>query len=108
LYGIAANELSHFFRPREVKLRAARRLGLERPALDQESEARITALLERDEYRTRLKEALGRLPEGVRQAVELRVVGERGYEAIAARLECTPEAARHALHRSARFQQQLG
>ncbi|MEO6858523.1 MAG: RNA polymerase sigma factor [Solirubrobacteraceae bacterium] len=99
LYGIAAKELSHFFRRREVELRAARRLGLERPALDEESETRIAALVEGDEYRVRLREALSRLPDQVRQAVELRVVDELGYEQIAARLECNREAARTRVHR---------
>jgi RNA polymerase sigma-70 factor (ECF subfamily) len=99
LYGIAAKELSHFFRRREVERRATRRLGLERPALDEESVARITALVESDEYRTRLTRALGRLPAGVRQAVKERVVDELGYEEIAVRLQCTPAAARTRVHR---------
>jgi RNA polymerase sigma factor (sigma-70 family) len=99
LYGIAAKELSHFFRRREVERRATRRLGLERPALDEESVARITALVESDEYRTRLTRALGRLPAGVRQAVKERVVDELGYEEIAVRLHCTPAAARTRVHR---------
>lgn len=99
LYGIAGKELSHFFRRHEVELRAARRLGLERPALDEESEAQIGALVEGAEYRTRLNEVLGRLPEGLRQAVELRVIDELGYDEIAARLECKPAAARTRVHR---------
>jgi RNA polymerase sigma-70 factor, ECF subfamily len=99
MYGIAAKELSHFFRRREVELRAARDLGLERPLLDEESEARINALIDGEEYRTRLMVALDRLPENVRTAVELRVVAELDYEEIAARLKCKPEAARTRVHR---------
>ena len=95
----AAKELSHFFRRREVELRAAHRLGLERPALDHESEARIANLVDGDEYRARLTPALSRLPEGMRRAVELRVVNELRYEEIATRLECSPDAARTRVHR---------
>ena len=51
LYGIASKELSHFFRRRAVETRAVRRLGLERPMLDQESDAAITALIDADRYR---------------------------------------------------------
>jgi RNA polymerase sigma factor (sigma-70 family) len=99
LYGIAAKELAHFFRRREVEMRAARRLGLERPAVDLESETRITALIEGDEYRAGLRKALDQLSADVREAVELRVVAEHGYEEIARRLECSPAAARTRVHR---------
>jgi RNA polymerase sigma factor (sigma-70 family) len=86
LYGIAGKELSRFFRRREVELRVARRLGLERPALDQESELRIAALIDGDEHRARIAAALERLPGTARRAVELRVVEELSYEQIAERL----------------------
>lgn len=99
LFGIAAKELSHFFRRREVEMRASRRLGLERPGLDAESDARILALIEGDEYRERLIDALTRLPDSVRRAVELRVVSELDYEQIAAQLGCRPAAARTRVHR---------
>jgi RNA polymerase sigma-70 factor (ECF subfamily) len=99
LFGIAAKELSHFFRRREVELRAAGRLGLERPVLDEESAALIAALIEGDDYRARLRDALRRLPDGVRDAVGLRVVEELSYEEIATRLQCKPEAARTRVHR---------
>ena len=99
LYGIAAKELSHFFRRREVELRAAGRLGLERPRLDDESERQMNALLEADDYRAALRKALAQLPQATRQAVELRVVAELEYEQIAERLGCRPSAARTRVHR---------
>jgi RNA polymerase sigma factor (sigma-70 family) len=99
LFGIAAKELSHFFRRREVELRAAARLGLERPRLDEESERQITALLEVDSYRAELQSALAKLPEATRRAVELRVVVELDYEQIAERLGCRLPAARTRVHR---------
>jgi RNA polymerase sigma-70 factor, ECF subfamily len=99
LYGIAAHELSHFFRRRDVETRALRRLGIERPPLDVESERRIAALLEGSEYRAQLRAAMDRLPQQTREAVELRVIAELEYEEIAERLGCRPSAARTRVHR---------
>ena len=102
LYGIAAKELSRFFRRQEVELRVARRVGLERPALDQESERRIAELIDGDEHRTQIIAALEQLPTAARRAVELRVVAELSYEQIGEQLNCRPEAARTRVHRGLR------
>ena len=99
LYGIAAKELSHWFRRRDVELRAVRRLGLSVPALDDESVARIEALADADEHRAALADALGRMTGDERDAVELRVVGELDYREIALRLDCSEGAARTRVHR---------
>jgi RNA polymerase sigma-70 factor, ECF subfamily len=99
LYGIAANELSHWFRRQEVERRAVRRLGMSVPALDQESIARIEALADADEHRVALAAALERITGGEREAVQLRVVGELDYREIASRLGCTEGAARRRVHR---------
>ncbi len=99
LYGIAAKELSHWFRSQEVERRAVRRLGIEMPCLDDESIARIESLADADVHRDALAEALARMPGGDRTAVELRVVGELPYAEIAARLDCTENSARQRVHR---------
>ena len=99
LYGIASRELAHFFRRRAVEMRAARRIGLERPELDQESTAKMAALIDNDEYRASLRGALEQLSRSERRAVELRVISELGYDDIAERLLCTPAAARTRVHR---------
>jgi RNA polymerase sigma-70 factor (ECF subfamily) len=99
LYGIAAKELSHYVRRQRVELRALRRLGLEVPALDDESIARIEALVDVEQHRAALTAALGRLSRSERDAVELRVVSELGYSEIAARLQCSESAARTRVHR---------
>ncbi len=99
LYGIAGRELSHYFRRRSVELRAARRLGLQRPELDAESAARIEALVESDQLRASLAAAMRQISGAERDAVELRVVGELGYGEIAARLQCSEAAARTRVHR---------
>jgi RNA polymerase sigma factor (sigma-70 family) len=99
LYGIAAKELSHWFRRQEVERRASRRLGLEVPALDDESSARIEALADAGEHRAALAAALEQMTGGEREAVHLRVVGELGYGEIASRLNCSEGAARRRVHR---------
>jgi RNA polymerase sigma factor (sigma-70 family) len=99
LYGIAAKELSHWFRRQEVERRAVRRLGIEVPALDEESVARIEALVDAEEHRAALTVALGRMTGGEREAVELRVVAELGYDELASRLDCSEGAARRRVHR---------
>jgi RNA polymerase sigma-70 factor (ECF subfamily) len=99
LYGIAAKELSHWFRRQEVERRAVRRLGLAVPELDDESIARIEALADIEQHRAALAAALDQMTGGEREAVHLRVVSELGYAEIAARLDCTEGAARRRVHR---------
>jgi RNA polymerase sigma-70 factor (ECF subfamily) len=99
LYGIAAKELSHWFRRREVEHRALRRLGVEVPPLDQDSIARIEAMADMDGHRAALAGAMGALNGRLRRAVELRVIGELGYTEIAERLHCSEGAARTRVHR---------
>jgi RNA polymerase sigma-70 factor (ECF subfamily) len=99
LYGIAARELSHFFRRQSVEQRAVRRLGVMLPSLDQDSAARIEALIDVDEHRRSLAMALERMSAGERDAVSLRVVDELGYDEIAAALRCSEGAARTRVHR---------
>jgi RNA polymerase sigma-70 factor (ECF subfamily) len=99
LYGIAAKELSHWFRSQEVERRAVRRLGIEVPLLDDESIARIEALVDAATHRDALTDALEQMTGGERVAVELRVVGELPYAEIAAKLDCTENSARQRVHR---------
>jgi RNA polymerase sigma-70 factor (ECF subfamily) len=99
LYGIAAKELSHWFRRQEVERRAVRRLGIEVPRLDDESIARIEALADAAEHREALAGAMAQMTGGEREAVELRVVDELAYAEIAARLDCTENTARQRVHR---------
>lgn len=99
LFGIASKELSHWYRRQEVEKQATRRLGIQVPAMDDDSSARIEALADVEEHRESLTTALARLSAGERQAVELRVVDELGYDEIATRLTCSEGAARQRVHR---------
>jgi RNA polymerase sigma-70 factor (ECF subfamily) len=99
LYGIAARELSHWFRRQAVERRAVRRLGIEVPALDDDSIARIEALVDMEAHRAALRAALVQMSPGERDAVELRVIRELGYAEVAAELGCSEGAARTRVHR---------
>lgn len=99
LYGIAAKELSHWFRRQQVERRAIRRLGVAVPSLDDESIARIESLIDVRSQRAALSEALAQIPPSEREAVGLRVVDELDYAAIADRLRCSEGAARTRVHR---------
>lgn len=99
LYGIAAKELSHWFRRQEVESRSLRRLAIEVPALDDESIARIEALADVEAHRAALAAALEQMTTDERLAVELRVVAELGYGEIATALDCSEAAARVRVHR---------
>ncbi|MFN8109185.1 MAG: RNA polymerase sigma factor [Thermoleophilia bacterium] len=99
LYGIAARELSHWYRRRRVELRAAKRMGLDVPTLDDESIERIERLEETAQGRAAVRDALADLPTGERDAVHLRVVCELAYREVADRLGCTENAARTRVHR---------
>jgi RNA polymerase sigma-70 factor, ECF subfamily len=99
LYGIAAKELSHWYRRQAVEQRAVRRLAIEVPALDDESLARIEALADMETHRSALAAALERMGPGERDAVQLRVVDEMDYAEIASALRCTEAAARVRVHR---------
>src|SRR6185503_9883059 len=99
LYGIAAKELSHFYRRQAVEQRAVRRLAIEVPALDDESIARIEALADIESHRTALAAALAQIGPGERDAVQLRVVEEMDYAEIANALACSEAAARTRVHR---------
>jgi RNA polymerase sigma factor (sigma-70 family) len=99
LLGIARKELSRYLRGQAVELRALRRLGVQRPALDEESIGRIETLVDASSHRQALAGALDRLSQGERDAVILRVVHELDYPAIARRLGCSEGAARVRVHR---------
>lgn len=99
LYGIARRELSHYFRRKRVELRAVKRLGIDVPALDQESVSAIEALEASDGDCARLTAAIGRLSDRERDAVRLRVIAELDYSEVAAQLRCSEAAARTRVHR---------
>ena len=86
LYGIARNLLRRHYERGRVEDAARRRLGM--PVRSYELDLESVAL------REELASALRELPEGQREAVGLRIVGELPYDVVAAELGITETAAR--------------
>jgi RNA polymerase sigma factor (sigma-70 family) len=78
------------------------RLGLERPALDDESFARIDELARSAPERAAVAEALRRLSEDHQEALRLRIVEERDYREVAAALGVSEQTARARVSRALR------
>lgn len=102
LYGIARNQLRHFYRRGQARQRAMDRLGLERPTLAPEVEAELLRRAGLDDVRRELAKAVAALTEDLRSAVLLRVVDELPYPDVAARLAISEQAARARVSRGLR------
>src|SRR5262245_3763996 len=99
LFGIARNVLLETVRLDRVETRARERLGL---PLDLAAEEGFAEVEDRLSPRLALTAALDGLPEHEREALELRVVGELPYDAVAEQLEIRPAAARLRVSRALR------
>lgn len=99
LFGIASRELKRYRRKARVETRALQRMGIESPAMDDESIARIDDLDEVASLRAALVDALGELSAAEREAIRLRVLGELSFSAVARELGCSEGAARVRVHR---------
>ncbi|MEV4422243.1 RNA polymerase sigma factor [Patulibacter sp. NPDC049589] len=95
LFGIARHTLLRSVRRGRVEDRARRRLGLVRPALDDEHLAAIDELL----GGPGLLAALESLPADQRDAVRAHVLEEDEYAVIAARLSCSEAVVRKRVSR---------
>lgn len=94
LYTIAKRQLAHYHRRGGAERRALRKLGVERPAADDELVAEIERRAGLDTLKREVAAALATLSDPVRDAVELRVVRELDYSAVASRLGISEPAAR--------------
>src|SRR5262245_4621094 len=99
LFGIARNVLRETARLDRLETRARERLGL---PLDLAAEEGYAKVEERLSPRVALAAALDDLPEHEREALELRVVGELPYDAVAEQLAIRPAAARLRVSRALR------
>jgi RNA polymerase sigma factor (sigma-70 family) len=98
LFGIAHNELRQAWRRGRVENRARRRLALEPIELDDAALARVEESIDDGA----LVEALAGLSEAEREAVQARVIDERGYDEIAADLRCSASVVRQRVSRGLR------
>lgn len=94
LYTIAKRQLARYYRKRRVEARAVRRLGIQRPALDDQQEAQIEELAELAELRRKLRSELSRLSVRNREALQLRVIEDLPYAEVARRLGISEQTAR--------------
>jgi RNA polymerase sigma factor (sigma-70 family) len=97
LFGIARNKLRESLRRDRVADAARRRLGMEPIALDDEALARVEERA--GSGKSDLTRALEALPEATRSALLARLVEERDYGEIAARLQCSEQVVRQHVHR---------
>lgn len=91
LLGIAQNVHRDSLRKRRVEDAARRRLGLPRTVVP---DSDIDAVDERLSVPKPARLAVASLSQDDRELLRLRVIEERPYREIAARLQCTPQAAR--------------
>jgi RNA polymerase sigma-70 factor (ECF subfamily) len=99
LYGIARRQLSRYYRRGSAERRAMRRLGIERPVVDPNTEAEIVRRAGLEDLRQAIAAGVAMLPEDAREAIELRIVDELSYHDLAARLAITEQAARKRVSR---------
>ncbi len=102
LHGIARRQLWHWYRSGVAQRRAMARLGLERPALDDDAFARIEELAGIATQRTAMQLAMAALREDQRAVLQLRIVEERGYADLASRLGVSEQTARARVSRALR------
>ncbi len=102
LYGIARNLLRDWYRRGRCERAALARLGVEVPALDDAELARIEEAAGLELLRELVAEALLEISADQRDALRLRVVEERGYDELAARLGVSEQTARARVSRGLR------
>jgi RNA polymerase sigma factor (sigma-70 family) len=94
LFGIADKQLHQWLRRGRVARRSRDRLHLEPIPFDEGGYERVEALRDIRRLVEPLAAALAALPESVRRAIELRVLDQLEYAAVAQHLGCTQGAAR--------------
>jgi RNA polymerase sigma factor (sigma-70 family) len=103
LFGVARRQLAAYYRSGAVRRRALERLSWEVPLIAGAAEQEeLERLAELETLRPVLAEALGKLPQQQRRAVELRILAGLPYEQVAARLACSEQAARASVSRGLR------
>ncbi len=102
LFSIARRQLARYYRRGSAERRAMRRLGIERPQLDPETEAALIRRAGLHDLRHALAAAVATLPEDAREAIRLRILDELSYPDVAARLAISEQAARMRVSRGLR------
>jgi RNA polymerase sigma factor (sigma-70 family) len=102
LFGIARNLLRQYHKHNRIESAARERMGLQATSAECEDYERVD---ERSEVRSLtplLRHAMRALPAEQRRALELRIVHQLPYDAVAGRLGCSQNAARLRVSRALR------
>jgi RNA polymerase sigma-70 factor (ECF subfamily) len=102
LFGIARNLLRQYHKHNRIESAARARMGLGASFADCEDYERVDERSEAGALAPLLRHAVRALPAEQRRALELRIVQGLPYEAVAARLECSQNAARLRVSRALR------
>lgn len=102
LYAIARTQLARFWRDGRVERSALGRLGVEAAQLADPEIERVEQLAGIAELATRVNGGLAGLPPDQQAAIQMRVIDELDYPAVAARLGISEEAARARVSRGLR------
>jgi RNA polymerase sigma-70 factor (ECF subfamily) len=102
LFGIARNLLRQYHKHNRIESAARERLGLPASYAECEDYERVDERSEVNALTPLLRRAVRALPADQRRALELRVVHELPYEAVAGRLGCSQNAARLRVSRALR------
>jgi RNA polymerase sigma factor (sigma-70 family) len=102
LFGIARNLLRQYHKHNRIESAARERLGLQVAFAECEDYERIDERSEASALAPLLRHAVRALPAEQRRALELRVVQQLPYEAVAGRLGCSQNAARLRVSRALR------
>lgn len=100
LFGIASNLLNNYFRSGGIERRALERIGVPQVVVPDDQLERIEQLAESAELRAAVAWAISELPSAQQQALKLRVVEERPYAEVAARLGISEQVARSRVSRA--------
>jgi RNA polymerase sigma factor (sigma-70 family) len=101
LFGIARNLLRQYHKHNRIESAARERIGLQVASADDEFE-RVDDRSEANALAPLVRHALRALPADQRRALELRIVHQLPYEAVAGRLGCSQNAARLRVSRALR------
>jgi RNA polymerase sigma factor (sigma-70 family) len=101
LFGIARNLLRQYHKHNRIESAARERMGLQ-PAFAEDDYERVDERNEASALAPFVRRALRTLPADQRRAVELRIVHQLPYEAVAGRLGCSQNAARLRVSRALR------
>lgn len=102
MFGVARNQLAAYYRTGAIQRRALEKLRWAAPSLGADEREWIDRTVDVEVFSPALEEALADLPQKRRRAVQLRVVEDLPYDAIATRLDCSERAARAHVSRGLR------